>query len=142
MSPFDQFKVNLQVARDYLVIYREMRQLKKLGTRGKLNATNQHLLWLPRAAVVTSLGALDAYVHQVLYAKVPSILGDPSSQLSDSLCNLVIEVFPVKKTSDVRNALSIIRSSTGPLDVAERIRHEKLGFEAMQSTDKIITAYM
>lgn len=97
MTPYDQFQKNIEAASHYRKMYRELRSLKNLGAKGKLSAENQYLMWLPRAMVVASLSALDAYVHQVLYDKIPRILVDENQRIPGRLAELIIDAVPMKK---------------------------------------------
>ena len=57
MNAKQQFDVNIHAADEYLRMYRELRDLKNLGARGRLDQANQYLLWLPRGAVVAALSS-------------------------------------------------------------------------------------
>src|SRR5213593_3678387 len=108
MTPKQQFEVNIAAAEHYIGMYEELRALKGLGARGQLDSANRHLLWLPRGTVVAALSSLDAYIHQVLYATLPRLLGDSSAVVSDALAELVVQVLPIKKAAGARDALPFV----------------------------------
>ncbi len=141
MTPYDQFQKNVEATSHYRKMYRELRSLKKLGTKGKLSAENKYLMWLPRAMVVASMSALDAYVHQVLYDKIPRILADEKQLVPDHLAELIVDVAPLKKRNDVENSIRLIRSKNGPKELADIIRERRLQFESYQAPDKIVSAF-
>lgn len=89
-TPYEQFKINKEAAATYSRSYVELRKLKELGTRGALSEENRYLLWLPRAGVVGAIAALDHYIHQVLYEKIPERLSGTPAGLSDPLCDLIV----------------------------------------------------
>lgn len=140
MNPYRRFQVNLEAASDYERMYSELRSLKGLGQRGRLSAQNQYLMWLPRAMVVASLSALDAYVHDVLYQELPKLL-DKSEGLSDELAEIVCGVVRVSKASHVRQVMPLIRSREGPRDLAKKIMDENLRYESYQQPERIVSAF-
>jgi hypothetical protein len=141
MKPLEQFEINVAAAADYLRMYKELRQLKGLGARGRLDSSNQYLLWLPRAAIVTSLGSLDAYVHQVLFLRLPEVLKAPGKQLPEQLCERVSQVLPIKNATHVRDAIEVLQSPGSTDVIADRLREKQLRFMSFQSPDKVIEAY-
>lgn len=140
MTPLEQFNRNIDGAEKYLVMYYELRQLKQLGKRGALGANNQYLLWLPRATVVSAVGALDAYIHDVLALHIPRLLADAATQISESLAALLGRVVSTRKTEDVRDMLRFIRSTTGPQSLAQELREKICRFESYQAPDKVVGA--
>ena len=141
VTPYEQFKINKDAAEIYARTYVELRQLKRLGTRGALSDDNKYILWLPRAGVVGAIAALDHYVHQVLYEKIPEKLSGASDELSDSLCELILRVASLKNVSSVRDNIRFIQSSTGAADIAGEIREKVVKFESFQAPDKVVRAY-
>lgn len=140
MTPLEQFKRNIIGAEKYLDMYYELRQLKQLGKRGALDANNQYLLWLPRATVVSAVGALDAYIHDMLALHIPRLLADATTQVSESLANLLGRVVSTKKRDDVQEMLRFIRSTTGPQSLAQEVREKICRFESYQAPDKVVGA--
>lgn len=141
MKPKRQFDTNVGAADAYIKMYEELRSLKELGSRGSLDAANRYLLWLPRGAVVAALSSLDAYVHQILYVRLPKILGDSSTEVSDALAELVFRVMPVKNADSARDALAVARAPDGPKLLATRIEDKLLQYESYQAPEKLIIAY-
>lgn len=141
MTPYEQFKINKDAAAIYARTYLELRQLKLLGSRGTLSEENKYLLWLPRAGVVGAVGALDHYVHQVLYEKIPEKLRGNPAELPESLCDLILRVASLKNAVSVRENIHFVQSATGPDDIAVAIRDKVLQFEAFQAPDKIVRAF-
>src|ERR1700730_11964334 len=113
MTPLEQFNQNILGAEKYLDMYYELRQLKKLGKRGALDTKNQYLLWLPRATVVSAVGALDAYIHDMLALHIPRLLADAATQISESMATLLGRVVSTKKKEDVQDMLRFVRSAAG-----------------------------
>jgi hypothetical protein len=141
MTPYEQFKKNIDAANHYRTMYVELRKLKKLGARGALDEQNRYLLWLPRAAVVSSVAALDAYVHQTLYLRIPQVLEDENAPLPDALAELIVRVAPIKNAGTARDALKYIRASDGIRLLAQTIKDKTLVFEAYQAPDKVVDAF-
>jgi len=122
-------------------MYIELRKLKELGRRGKLDEENRYLMWLPRAAIVASVAAFDAYIHQILYFQLPELLSDESAVISDELADLIKRVMPTKKTEQVNDAIRLIRSHAGPRLLADLLRENILKFESYQDPAKVIRAF-
>ena len=139
-NPRQQFDQNIAAASSYAAMYRELRKLKGLGARGRLDAGNLYLLWLPRGAIVAALSALDAYIHQVLYERVPRALADPNA-VAESLADMVARVMPVKNASHAQDALAFIRAADGPARLASQIKDDVLQYASYQSPDKVIAAF-
>jgi hypothetical protein len=113
VSPLQKFRRNLVGAEKYLDMYYELRQVKNLGRRGALSKTNDYLLWLPRATVVSAVGALDAYVHDALAAHLPALLADEDFVVSELLAEALGTVMPTKKREDIQNSLRFVRAANG-----------------------------
>lgn len=140
MEPIEQFRINIDAARKYLEMYRELRRLKNLGGRGALDANNKYLLWLPRAAIVSTMSSLDAYVHQVLYKHIPKLLKQ-ANNVPEKLREMVVRVSPIKKAEHVGDAIQYIRSPTGSERLADAIQEHVLSFQSYQAPDKVVEAY-
>ena len=141
MTPLKQFKKNIEAADYYLSMYKELRSLKSLGSRGRLDPGNQYLLWLPRAAIVSSLSSLDAYVHQVLYARIPKVLGAADGPISEKLAELVTRVMPTRKPDETRAAIVYVRSRHGAAELADLMVDSVLRYESYQQPDNLVQAY-
>lgn len=141
MNPKQQFDVNIAAADHYIAMYGDLRNLKGLGARGQLDAANRYLLWLPRGALVSSLSSLDAFVHQVVYSRLPNLLSDQNTPISDNLAELVVQVASIRKPEGAREALQFVRAKNGVELLADRIREKILQFASFQAPDKIILAY-
>ena len=141
MTPKQQFDINIRAADYYVRMYKELRQLKGLGARGQLDSANRYLLWLPRAAVVSALSSLDAYVHQTLYERIPQLLGGPHSDVPDELAKMVSSVTPFKSADDVRKLVKLMNSSDPASSLATSIEKGKLQFASFQAPHKIEGAY-
>lgn len=141
MKPLEQFEINVGSADNYLSMYRELRKLKELGSRGRLDEENKYLMWLPRATIVASIAALDAYVHQVLYVRIPQELADEQIELSEELAELVGRVMPTKKNPEIRVAMSFVRSRDGAKLLADKIREKILAYSSYQDPKNILKAF-
>src|ERR1700682_414817 len=97
MTAIAHFQSSIAAADHLIAMYAELRRNRNLGQRGQLNAANVDLLSLPRAAVVASLSALDAYVHSVLYERIPIALR--ATPVPDSLCELMSSTLTIKSGS-------------------------------------------
>ena len=73
-SPKGRFQRSLSGALSLYEMYVELRAVRGIGKRGKLDYENEDLLWLPRSSVVISMSALDTYVHAVLSDRIPHVL--------------------------------------------------------------------
>jgi|GEM_PF-1881308 len=139
MRAFDHFSNSIEAADDLLTAYADLRVHRKLGARGKLDAVNIGLLALPRAAVVAAIAALDAYVHAVLYDRIPVILQQLS--IPDELCELMWKSLPVKDAKTFRMALPVLASKDSLAMVFETVKTNKLNNFVYQKPDKVIGAY-
>ena len=106
MTAIAHFQSSIAAADHLVSMYAELRRSRNLGARGRLNAANADLLSLPRAAVVASMSALDAYIHAVLHERIPVLLqGNP---VPDPICDLLAEAIPIKNASTFRSALPLL----------------------------------
>jgi len=141
MKPLEQFEINVASADNYLLMYRELRKFKEIGSRGRLDEENKYLMWLPRATIIASIAALDAYVHQVLYVRIPQELAGEQIELSNELAELVGRVMPTKKNSEIRVAMSFVRSRDGAKLLSDNIREKILAYASYQDPKKILKAF-
>lgn len=120
-------------------MYAELRRSRGLGARGRLDAANSDLLWLPRSAVVACLSALDSYVHAVLYDRVPVILrhADVPEPLAKSLSSII----PIKNAGHFQDALPVLRATDSLSELSNQLRENTLSFLSYQSPEKIIAGY-
>jgi hypothetical protein len=139
MSALAQFDANIVAADQLVAMYRELRRSRNLGARGQLSAANTDLLWLPRSAVVAAISALDAYVHQVLYDRIPRVLSTPPIPIA--LADVLAGIFTIKNGNDFQSALPILASHTSANDIFVSYRTQKLEFASYQAPEKIDGAY-
>lgn len=127
------------MADQLISMYVELRRRRNLGRRGRLDPANQDLLSLPKSAVVASMSALDAYIHSVLYERIPIALR--ANPIPDALCDAMAEVLPVKNANTFRNALPVLSSADSLNQLCVKLREKSLGFVTYQAPDKIIAGY-
>lgn len=139
MTAYTDFMNSIASAHSLTAMYKELRRSRGLGQRGRLTAENEDLLWLPRSAIVISISALDAYVHAVLYERIPNVIS--SGNLPDPLAKALSSIMTVKDGNSFRNALPIITSSTPQAELASRLRIRTLEFSSYQAPEKIQAAY-
>lgn len=139
MTVHAQFLNNIAPADRYISMYRELRTSRGLGARGGLSAANQDLLWLPRAAVVASISALDSYMHSMLYERIPAVLNTPN--VPDALCDALSTHIPIKNASGFRSALPLLRSDDTLGELFATLKSETLSFLSYQAPDKIIAGF-
>lgn len=139
MTVHAQFLKNIAPADRYISMYRELRTSRGLGARGALNAANQDLLWLPRAAVVASISALDGYMHSMLYERIPVVLNSPA--VPDALCEALASHIHIKNAGGFRNALPVLRSHDSLGELFSTLKNEALSFLSYQAPDKIIAGF-
>nr|WP_306581479.1 HEPN domain-containing protein [Dokdonella sp.] len=120
-------------------MYRELRTSRGLGARGALSAANQDLLWLPRAAVVASVSALDSYMHSMLYERIPVILNSPN--VPDALCEALSSHISIKNAGGFRNALPLLKNHDTLGEIFAILKSETLSFLSYQAPDKIIAGF-
>lgn len=141
-TPFQQFEINIESAKSYVKSYKELRSYKALGLRGALTQENQYLMWLPRASVVMSLSALDAYVHQVIFDQIPKILKSQQNNISQKLFELTSNIFANPK--DFKGCKeyyhSILNSSHPHIEITNLVKPNLLQY-SYQRPEKILEAY-
>ena len=135
MTTHREFLQNIAPADMYISMYRELRANRGLGARGALSVANGDLLWLPRAAVVASISALDGYMHSMLYERVPQILASPD--VPDPLCELMADLLPIRNAAGFKAAVPLLQSPHTLTDLFEKLRDNKLAFLSYQAPDKI-----
>ncbi len=139
MSIYSQFQSSVAAADQLVSMYGELRKHRGLGARGRLDAGNTDLLWLPRSAVVACLSALDSYVHAVLYDRIPSVMRQ--HPVPEPLCDMLASVMPVKNGTSFSKVLPILRSHDSVAELGNRLKEETLSFLSYQAPEKIIAAY-
>jgi len=139
MSAHSDFQVSVQAADRLLSMYAELRRTRGLGARGRLNAQNEDLLWLPRSAVVASISALDSYVHAVLNAQIPGVLQNPP--VPEPLGKAMARLLSIKDAASFNAAFPTILSGNAVSHLSTRFKDETLSFLSYQSPDKIIAGY-
>jgi len=139
LSVYSQFQSSIAAADQLVSMYGELRRHRGLGARGRLDADNTDLLWLPRSAVVACLSALDSYVHAVLYDRIPTVMRQNS--VPGPLCDMLASVMPVKNGTSFHNALPLLRSQDSVAELGSRLKEERLSFLSYQAPEKIIVAY-
>jgi len=139
MTVHAQFLNNIEPADRYISMYRELRTSRGLGARGALSAANQDLLWLPRAAVVASVSALDSYMHSMLYERIPVILNSPN--VPDALCEALSSPISIKNAGGFRNALPLLKNHDTLGEIFAILKSETLSFLSYQAPDKIIAGF-
>lgn len=140
MPPLDQFNVTIVAADNLVAMYRELRQKRHLGARGRLDAANADLLWLPRSAVVVSVSALDAYVHHVVEERVPHILRG-GAPYPEALCERLSTVLTIRNAATFRDALPMLSANDTLDQLVARLKDQNLSFLAFQAPEKIEEAY-
>jgi hypothetical protein len=139
MTAYSHFLDSVTGAGQLISMYTELRRLRQIGQRGPLDADNQDLLWLPRSAVVASMSALDAYVHAVLYDRVPHVLRTNPVPLS--LCESMASILTIKSATGFRDALPtlLVQDPIGLLSTS--FREKTLAFLSFQAPEKLEGAY-
>ncbi|MHC4092850.1 MAG: hypothetical protein ACYSVY_21680 [Planctomycetota bacterium] len=94
MKSYMNFEHSIASAKSLTAMYAELRERRELGQRGRLTTENEDLLWLPRSAVVAALSSLDAYVHAVLYDRIPHAL--KRAAIPEALGEAMARVVPIK----------------------------------------------
>lgn len=139
MTAFTDFQHSIASAQSLTAMYAELRKYRKLGQRGRLAPPHEDILWLPRSAVVASLSSLDAYVHAILYERIPYVL--KGNSIPDSLCDAMAKVVPIKNTNSFREALPTISATNVHEELIKRLNAETLTFLSYQAPNKICSAY-
>jgi hypothetical protein len=94
---------------------------------------------LPRAAVVASMSALDAYIHAVLHERIPVLL--QANPVPDAICDLMAEAIPIKNASTFRGALPLLGAQNSLAEIFAKVKENTLAFLSYQAPAKIISAY-
>lgn len=139
MTAIEHFQSSITAADDLVAIYAELRRSRGLGRRGRLDADNLDLLSLPRAAVVASLSALDAYVHAVIYERIPEVLKHEHVPLP--LCELMASALPIRNGQTFRDAVPLLAAQDSLLELCLRVKERTLAFISYQAPEKIISGY-
>jgi len=139
MTAIAHFQSSIAAAGHLIAMYDELRRSRHLGQRGRLDAANADLLSLPRAAVVASLSALDAYVHAVLEERIPIALR--TLPIPDALCELMASTVPIKNGGSFRDALPLLAAQDSLAELCARAREKTLVFVSYQAPEKIEGAY-
>jgi hypothetical protein len=139
MTAIAHFQSSIAAADHLVAMYAELRRSRNLGARGRLNAANADLLSLPRAAVVASMSALDAYVHAVLHERIPVLLR--LNPVPDGICELMADAIPIKNANTFRGALPLLAAPDSLAEIFARVKDNTLAFLSYQAPAKIISAY-
>lgn len=139
MTTWTDFERSIAAARQLTAMYAELRRARGLGARGRLNAENQDLLWMPRSAVVAAISAMDAYIHSVLDERIPIALAQPI--IPEALAAAMADLLPIKNAASFRQAFPILTASNTATALTARLRDRSLQFLSYQAPDKIIAGY-
>jgi len=139
MTAIAHFRSSIAAADHLVAMYAELRRSRNLGQRGRLDAANVDLLSLPRAAVVASLSALDAYVHAVLYERIPLAL--QANPVPTALCELMASTLSIKNGTTFRDALPLLAAPDSLSELCTRLKDKTLAFLSYQAPEKIGAAY-
>lgn len=139
MTAYTDFQNSITAANSLVQMYKELRTARGLGQRGRLTTQNEDLLWLPRSAIVTSLSALDAYVHAVLTDRIPHVLQEHS--IPNALAQAMSEIVPIKNAQTFREALPVLAATNIHQELANRLGDQSLAFLSYQAPEKIIAGY-
>ena len=139
MTGYTNFQHSIESTKSLIAMYTELRRLRKLGPRGSLPPGHEDLLWLPRSAVVAAISSLDAYVHAVLYDRIPQVLRQAT--IPDSLCDAMADIIPIKNGRSFGKVFPLISGKSVHHDLAEQLKATVLAFQSYQTPDKIIFAY-
>lgn len=140
MPALQQFHRNIEASDKLVAMYRELRNSRRLGARGRLDAENQDLLWLPRSAVVAAISALDTYVHSLVKAKLPEMFA-AGREVPDSLAKQLATLLPLKDANTFRQAVPLLQSHDTIGQLLKKLEANFLQFQSFQAPDKIIDAY-
>lgn len=140
MSALQQFARNIDASFKLVGMYRELRGFRNLGARGRLDAQNQDLLWLPRSAVVAAVSALDTYVHGVVKDRLPHLFGG-NKIVPESLAKQLALIIPVKDANSFRKAVPLLLAHDTVGHLLKRLEEGFLQFQSFQAPDKIIDGY-
>ncbi|MEW5834645.1 MAG: hypothetical protein AB1832_06235 [Pseudomonadota bacterium] len=139
MTALAHFQTSIDGADRLLAMYAELRRHRQLGARGRLDAANSDLLWLPRASVVASMSALDAYIHAVLYERIPTVLR--ADEVPQPLCDAMASIIPIKSGGTFREAIGILRSEDSLGELSRALAERTLSFLSYQAPEKVSAGY-
>lgn len=139
MTTHAQFLSNISSADKYIAMYIELRRLRGLGARGALSTANTDLLWLPRAAVVASISALDSYMHSMLYERIPAVLKAPN--VPDALCEAMSSHITIKNSNGFKSAIPLLKNTNTLDELFKLLKDDTLSFLSYQAPDKIIAGF-
>lgn len=139
MTAYTDFQHSITSTRNLTAMYSELRRSRGLGPRGRLPPGNEDLLWLPRSGVVAAISSLDAYVHAVVYDRIPHVLRH--NPIPDALCKEMSSVIPIRDGNSFGNAFPLISGKNIYDDLTAKLKTETLIFQSYQTPDKIIYAY-
>lgn len=139
MTALTDFQHSITSTRSLTAMYAELRRNRGLGQRGRLTPQNEDLLWLPRAAIVTALSSLDAYVHAVLDDRIPQALRQ--APIPNALCAAMANIVPIKDSVSFGRAFPIISAANVQAELTKRLREESLTFTSYQAPKNILNAY-
>ena len=139
MTAHFEFQHNIESAKNLTEMYSELRRRRGLGHRGRLPPGHEELLWLPRSAVVAAISSLDAYVHAVLYDRIPRELR--SDAIPEALCDAMAGVLEIRNGKHFRGVFRIMSNRKMYRALTRHLRDAKLAFQSYQRPEKIIDAY-
>ena len=139
MTAYSEFQHNIESARDLTAMYSELRTHRDLGRRGRLPPGHEELLWLPRSSVVAAISSLDAYVHAVLYDRIPRALR--SDAIPEALCDAMADVLEIRNGKHFRAVFPIFSKKKIYGSLTKHLRSTRLVFQSYQRPEKIIAAY-
>lgn len=139
MTALAQFYGSIAAADHLTAMYSELRRSRNLGQRGRLDAANIDLLSLPRAAVIASISALDAYIHAVLYERIPFSLR--ADAVPEALCELMAGAIQIKNGGTFKDALPVLIAHDSLTEIFSKVREKTLSFVSYQAPEKITAAY-
>jgi hypothetical protein len=140
MNAVATFQQNIQASDKLVAMYRALRLSRELGARGRLDAANQDLLWLPRSAVVASISALDTYVHSVVNERLPHLFSG-NAALPEPLCDELAKLIPIKNASTFRQSVALLKAHDTVHQLLKQLDEKVLRFLSFQAPDKVIEAY-
>jgi hypothetical protein len=140
MPALQQFNRNIDASDKLVGMYRQLRGFRNLGARGRLDAQNQDLLWLPRSAVVAAISALDTYVHSVVKERLPHLFV-AGGVVPESLAEQLSLLIPVKNANTFRQAVPVLLAQDTIGQLLKKLEENFLQFQSFQAPDKIIEAY-
>lgn len=138
MTALGRFQASIEGALHLYEMYTELRRYRGLGSRGRLDADNEDLLWMPRSSVVMSISALDAFVHSIICDRAPSLL--EFGKTPDELLKLFASLLPVKDGKGFSQILEFINSHNPVERLTDRLR-ENLSFISYQAPEKIAQGF-